>query len=205
MTDEQAVPEAGRLSLVLQVDAKANQIAHQLGSMGLAPGDAAGVMADRSPELYIAMIAVLKAGGAYVPCDPGYPADRLQFMVQDSGLRILLTQQHLEGHLSLHDIKVRPHHLPHNHHAAVVEIEFSSCRLTGARQGRVKSVPMLLPCHIGRASCLQRRMLQRREDVLSQTSLMKLVSKRVSHLGCLSVSPDVTRSLALDLRTCMRW
>ncbi len=94
------------MSYGLQVDAKANQIAHQLVSMGLKPGDVAGVMADRGPDLYIAMIAVLKSGGAYVPCDPTYPADRLQYMVQDSGLKILLTQQHLENLLSLENVKV---------------------------------------------------------------------------------------------------
>ena len=95
-----------RVLCIMQVDAKANQVAHQLVSLGLKPGEVAGVMADRSPGLYIAMIAVLKAGGAYVPCDPTYPADRLQYMVQDSGLRILLTQQHLEHHLSLDHVKV---------------------------------------------------------------------------------------------------
>ena len=93
--------------LPVQVHAKANQIAHQLVSMGLKPGEVVGVMADRSPELCIAMIAVLKAGGAYVPCDPTYPADRLQYMVQDSGLKILLTQQHLESLLSVDNVQVR--------------------------------------------------------------------------------------------------
>ena len=90
----------------MQVDAKANQVAHELIGMGLKPGQSAGVMADRSSELYIAMIAVAKASGAYVPCDPTYPADRLQYMVQDSGLKILLTQGHLQSSLSLDDVKV---------------------------------------------------------------------------------------------------
>ncbi|KAK9839969.1 hypothetical protein WJX74_001268 [Apatococcus lobatus] len=97
--------ESGTLSYA-EVDAKANQVARQLISLGLKPGQVAGVMADRSPELYIAMISVLKTGAAYVPCDPTYPADRLHYMVQDSGLKILLTQEHLKNLVVLDDVQV---------------------------------------------------------------------------------------------------
>lgn len=90
----------------MQVDAQANQIAHQLISLGLQPGQAAGVMADKSPELYVAMLACHKAAAAYLPMDPSYPIDRLQYMVQDSGIKILLTQQHLQSLLSLGDVQV---------------------------------------------------------------------------------------------------
>lgn len=52
-------------------------------------------MADRSLEMVIGMLAILKAGGAYVPIDPDYPEERIHYMLEDSGVRLLLTQSHL--------------------------------------------------------------------------------------------------------------
>uniref|UniRef100_UPI000B1BACCE non-ribosomal peptide synthetase n=1 Tax=Algoriphagus boritolerans TaxID=308111 RepID=UPI000B1BACCE len=54
-----------------------------------------GICLDRSPELIISILAVWKAGGAYVPLDPSYPADRLAYMIGDSGLELILTQNSL--------------------------------------------------------------------------------------------------------------
>src|SRR5262249_5540248 len=54
---------------------------------------------DRSPEMIIALLATLKSGGAYVPLDPAYPAERLTFMLKDSGARILITQHKLRQRL----------------------------------------------------------------------------------------------------------
>ncbi|RMM03733.1 hypothetical protein ALQ86_03338, partial [Pseudomonas amygdali pv. eriobotryae] len=47
---------------------------------------------ERSVELVIGLLAIIKAGGAYVPLDPDYPEDRLAYMMQDSGIGLLLTQ-----------------------------------------------------------------------------------------------------------------
>ena len=58
-----------------------------------------GVCLERSPELVVGLLAVLKAGGAYVPLDPDYPAPRLQFMLEDSAARLLLTQRRLRDRL----------------------------------------------------------------------------------------------------------
>jgi len=73
-----------------------NRVANQLGSClrkkGIGPGLMVGIMLDRSIDMVIAMLAVLKSGGAYVPLDPSFPENRLAFMIEDSGLQVLITQ-----------------------------------------------------------------------------------------------------------------
>ncbi|MCY9136842.1 AMP-binding protein, partial [Bacillus atrophaeus] len=54
-----------------------------------------GILAERSPEMMIAVLAVLKAGGAYLPLDPAYPDGRLSYMLKDSGASLMLTQSGL--------------------------------------------------------------------------------------------------------------
>ncbi|MGR3939685.1 condensation domain-containing protein, partial [Streptomyces sp. BRA346] len=63
------------------LNAKANQIAHRLRSVGVGPDVRVGICAQRGVPLLAAMLGVLKAGGAYVPLDPSYPAERLAFML----------------------------------------------------------------------------------------------------------------------------
>lgn len=74
---------------------RANQLAHVLVAQGVGTDVAVGLSVERSADMAVGLLAILKAGGAYVPLDPGYPAERLAFMLQDSGIRILLTQTHL--------------------------------------------------------------------------------------------------------------
>ncbi|WP_377161920.1 AMP-binding protein [Roseateles sp. UC29_93] len=54
-------------------------------------------------DMVVALLAILKAGAAYVPLDPSYPAERLAYMVEDSGLRLLLTQEAIASRLPVHD------------------------------------------------------------------------------------------------------
>ncbi|MEO8429887.1 MAG: amino acid adenylation domain-containing protein [Acidobacteriota bacterium] len=70
---------------------RANRLARSLGRRGVKPGDLVGICLNRSFEMVTAILAVLKAGGAYVPLDPAYPADRLRFMAEDSGMKVLLS------------------------------------------------------------------------------------------------------------------
>ncbi|SEL61868.1 amino acid adenylation domain-containing protein [Roseateles sp. YR242] len=94
----QAHPEApallaGDVTLSYEdLDRQANQLAHRLIAQGVGPEVRVGVALDRSPALIVSLLAVLKAGGAYVPLDPALPADRLRTMIQDSGMRLLLTR-----------------------------------------------------------------------------------------------------------------
>ena len=78
---------------------RANQLAHHLQRLGVGPEVLVGVAAERSVELMIALLGILKAGGAYVPIDPAYPAARVEYMLADSGVSIVLTQSHLLAQL----------------------------------------------------------------------------------------------------------
>ncbi|HEK1769410.1 TPA: AMP-binding protein, partial [Pseudomonas putida] len=84
-----------------QLDALANQWAHRLHAAGVGPDVLVGVAAERSVEMVVALLAVIKAGGAYVPLDPEYPRERLAYMIEDSGIELLLTQSHLREQLPL--------------------------------------------------------------------------------------------------------
>ncbi len=76
-----------------ELNQKANQLAHYLKTLGVKPEVMVGICVERSLEMIIALLGVLKAGGVYVPLDPAYPAERLAFMIEDSKLCVLLTQQ----------------------------------------------------------------------------------------------------------------
>ncbi|MGD9851497.1 MAG: amino acid adenylation domain-containing protein [Nitrospirales bacterium] len=82
-----------------ELDAHSNQLARHLQSLGVQRGDLVGIFAERSLELVIALYGILKAGAAYVPIDPSYPSERVTFMLQDSQVRVLLTQAHLRQRL----------------------------------------------------------------------------------------------------------
>ncbi|MDN7144242.1 amino acid adenylation domain-containing protein, partial [Pseudomonas sp. JQ170] len=90
-----ALVDGERRFTYAELEARANRLAHWLRSRGVGCDVRVGVFAERSAELAIALLAILKAGGAYLPLDPDYPADRLAFMVEDSNVPLLLTQQTL--------------------------------------------------------------------------------------------------------------
>ncbi|SFH12235.1 non-ribosomal peptide synthetase [Pseudomonas sp. NFACC45] len=84
-----------------QLDARANQLAHRLIGLGVTPDQPVGIAVQRSAEMIVGLLAILKAGGAYVPLDPAYPEDRLAYMIQDSGIELLLTQAPLQAQLPI--------------------------------------------------------------------------------------------------------
>ncbi len=71
---------------------RANQIAYRLIAEGAGAETRVGIALERSVELIVNVLAVLKAGAAYVPLDPQYPAERLSYLMKDSGIELLLTQ-----------------------------------------------------------------------------------------------------------------
>ena len=78
-----------------ELNARANQLAHHLQSLGVGPEVLVGLCMERSVEMVVGLLGILKAGGAYVPLDPTYPAERLALMLSDSQVPVLLTTQTL--------------------------------------------------------------------------------------------------------------
>ncbi|MEV7505061.1 non-ribosomal peptide synthetase [Streptomyces sp. NPDC093018] len=74
-----------------ELDELSEELAQRLIAEGAGPGVPVGVCVERTPGLLVAVLAVLRAGSCYVPLDPRYPAERLEFMVRDSGTNLLLT------------------------------------------------------------------------------------------------------------------
>jgi len=74
-----------------ELDARANRLAHELRALGVGPDVPVGLFLHRSPSAVVGALGILKAGGAYVPLDPAYPAARIDFMLRDSGVRVVVT------------------------------------------------------------------------------------------------------------------
>ncbi|HEU5230989.1 MAG TPA: amino acid adenylation domain-containing protein, partial [Ktedonobacteraceae bacterium] len=112
MIEQQAQRAPEAIALVSQehhltygaLNARANQLAHYLRRLGVGPEILVGVCLQRSVEMIIGMLAILKAGGAYLPLDPDYPIERIEYMVRDAQVPLLLTtgsfSQSIEQHYS---------------------------------------------------------------------------------------------------------
>ncbi|HKT26642.1 non-ribosomal peptide synthetase, partial [Dyella sp.] len=100
-----AAPESGALAYASEtlsygeLNRRANQLAHALRAMGVGGGTLVGVCAERGFGLMVGVLAVWKAGGAYLPLDPGYPSERLAYMLEDSTLAVAIVEQGLEDRL----------------------------------------------------------------------------------------------------------
>ncbi len=82
-----------------ELNNRANQLAHYLEKLGVKPEVLVGICIERSLEMIVGLLAILKAGGAYVPFSPTYPEERIAYMLQDSQVQILLTQEKLVAQL----------------------------------------------------------------------------------------------------------
>ncbi|MDI1443026.1 non-ribosomal peptide synthetase [Polyangium sp. 6x1] len=88
--DAQALVFGDRALTFRELDARANRLAHALQKEGVGPEVLVGIHLDRSLEMVVAMLGVLKAGGAYVPLDPSYPRQRLEYIVEHTGLGVIV-------------------------------------------------------------------------------------------------------------------
>ena len=97
--------EGVRLSYA-ELNARANQLAHHLRRHGVGPESVVGICVDRSVEMAVSVLATLKAGGAYLPLDPTYPRERLQLILEDAVVEVLLTNEGIRDVLPSHRAKV---------------------------------------------------------------------------------------------------
>lgn len=95
-----AVVHDGVSTSYAELNRDANRLARQLKANGVGKDTAVGILVERSPRLAVAILGVLKAGGAYVAVDPGYPPDRVAFMLADAAARVLVTEQQLAATLA---------------------------------------------------------------------------------------------------------
>jgi amino acid adenylation domain-containing protein len=100
-----AVFEDGQLTY-RELNARANRLSYDLSKRGVGPETLVGLCVERSLEMVVGILGVLKAGGAYVPLDPSYPEDRLAFLLEDSEIQILLTQERVKSCLPPHNAQV---------------------------------------------------------------------------------------------------
>lgn len=82
-----------------ELNARANQVAHYLSTRGIQSENLVGVCLERTPDLVVALLGILKTGAGYVPVDPKYPATRREYLLRDSGVRLVLTEDSLKGML----------------------------------------------------------------------------------------------------------
>ena len=83
-----------------ELDRAANRLAHRLRSAGVGPEVRVALCLDRTPELVISILATLKAGGCYVPLDPALPAERLAWIVEDTGAPVAIARDEIAGWLA---------------------------------------------------------------------------------------------------------
>src|SRR5208337_5095312 len=110
--DAAAVIARGRTLSYRELDESANRLARRLQNLGVKPDTLVGVAMGRSETLVVSLLGILKAGGAYVPLDPTYPQDRLSWIIEDSGMQVLLTTEASRerlpskpSHLKILDVK----------------------------------------------------------------------------------------------------
>ena len=99
----------GEETITYQVlNERANHLAHSLREEGVTAGSLVGLCMERSAAMVVGLLGILKAGGAYLPLDVSYPKERLQFMIEDTGVELVLTQLNPDGVLGELDVRVLP-------------------------------------------------------------------------------------------------
>jgi non-ribosomal peptide synthetase component F len=89
-----------------QLDRRANQLAGYLIKSGVKPDTVVGLCVERGPDMIIGLVGILKAGSAFLPIDPDNPAPRRAFMVEDAGIRIMVTQNRFASPFAAEQVKI---------------------------------------------------------------------------------------------------
>ncbi|MER7764185.1 amino acid adenylation domain-containing protein, partial [Streptomyces sp. NPDC097619] len=82
-----------------ELDERANRLAHHLVALGAGPGSLVGLSVERGADMAVGVLGIMKAGAAYVPLDPAFPADRLAYMLADSGARVVVAHSAVRDRL----------------------------------------------------------------------------------------------------------
>src|SRR5262245_27899198 len=88
-----------------ELDNRANRTARYLLEQGLKPGDRVGVLFDKSIHCYVGLLAVLKIGAAYVPFDASFPGDRIAFILEDAGVKAIVSVSRFRSKLAEFAVK----------------------------------------------------------------------------------------------------
>ena len=89
-----------------QLNTQANQLAHYIQFLGIGPDDIVGLYLNRSIEMIVSILGVLKAGAAYLPIDSEFPADRVKYMIEDSGAKLVITEEIFKQNFADQNINV---------------------------------------------------------------------------------------------------
>ena len=135
-----------------ELDERANRLARHLRALGVGPDVMVGLCFERSLELAVALLGILKAGGAYVPLDPAYPAERLAFMLEDTGAPVLVTTSKLLGGLP----KSAARSVCLDTDWPVIEAQSAEAVESGGNADHLAYVIYTSGSKIGRASCRER-------------------------------------------------
>ena len=101
-----AAVDAGHVVLTYrELDERANQVARHLIERGIKSGDRVGLLFDKTVETYVALLAVMKANAAYVPLDPGFPTERIRFIIADANLTAVVSMSDFAERLSAFDVR----------------------------------------------------------------------------------------------------
>jgi len=101
-----AVVHAGSELTYLELNKRANRLAHYLRKIGIGPDMPVGIYMERCAEMLVGLFGILKAGGAYVPLDPEYPKERLAYMMEDAQIKVLLTQERFRDEIPKNSARV---------------------------------------------------------------------------------------------------
>ncbi|WP_407884233.1 non-ribosomal peptide synthetase [Scytonema sp. NUACC26] len=190
-----------------QLNAKANQLAHHLVSLGVEPEVLVAICAERSIQMLVGLLAILKAGGAYVPLDPIYPPERLAYILSDARVSVLLTQQsvadtlpEVHGHIVYLDQDWPIHQSSSNPNSNVCAENLAYAIYTSGSTGRPKGVQI---CHRAVVNFLNAMSAQLgivSEDVLVAVTTITFDIAALELFGPLSTGARVvlTRDLIAD-------
>jgi len=98
--DSTAIEQGEKVYTYSEASILSNKLAHFLREKGMTPEEKAVILLPRRAEVYIAMLGVLKAGGAYIPLDPEIPAERVNFIMEDSGAKLIITADEILDRIS---------------------------------------------------------------------------------------------------------